>query len=75
MSKFEIAGQSVKEFCTTNKISQGSFYKWRQQLAGPQTGSPFVDISDFVPNSVPAGTPWRIELDLGDGLILRLKRG
>ena len=78
LSDFEPSGLSVKEFCTANTISQGSFYKWRQRLAGPastQTDTPFVDISALVPDSVVVGSPWRIELDLGDGVTLRLNRG
>lgn len=79
ISTFESSDLSVKEFCATKLLSQGSFYQWRQQLAEPSTVEtnplptpPFIDVSALSPE---VGTPWRIELSLGDGVTLRLNRG
>lgn len=82
MSTFESSGLSVKGFCTTNALSQASFYQWRQRLAEPSSAPanplsslPFIDVSALSSELSMVGTPWRIELDLGDGLTLRLNRG
>lgn len=77
-----VSGLSGKAFCAERGIGEASFYKWRQRfamekhpLASPAL--PFVDVSALALASGGSMShrQWLIELELGDGLILRLNRG
>lgn len=80
---------SVAEFCRREGVSTASFYTWRKRLgaAGSQvppaaapTGAPaFLDLGPLelgrggdCDGSV--GTGWEIDLELGGGAVLRLRR-
>jgi len=77
-----VSGLSAKAFCTERGIGEASFYKWRQRFAAEKhlpasSALPFVDVSAL---AIASGgkmshRQWLIELELGDGLILRLNRG
>ena len=68
------SGLSVQQFCTKHQLGYASFCNWRRKLEAsvPQERSPLIDLSDFV---APAATAWDIELDLGAGITLRMRRG
>lgn len=80
---------SVAEFCRREGLSTASFYTWRKRLgaatsqlpppAAPASGPAFVDLGALdlgrggdCGGSV--GSGWEIELDLGAGAVLRLRR-
>ena len=77
-----VSGLSGKAFCAERGIGEASFYKWRQRFATEKhlpasSAVPFVDVSAL---ALPSGgtmnhQQWLIELELGDGVILRLNRG
>jgi hypothetical protein len=73
---------SVRAFCAEQGISTASFYLWRTRLGGePAQEAPasvrFLDLGEL---AVPAGAGsqdaggWEVELALGEGLVLRLRR-
>jgi hypothetical protein len=65
------SGQTQTAFCAERGISVGSFSQWKRRLA-EEPGSPaWIDLSGLPTAS---STRWEIELDLGDGLCLRLRR-
>lgn len=73
----QASGLSAKVFCRERKLCDASFYKWRQRLSNPPAVSnpssmPFLDLSAFAKTQ--AATRWQVELELGDGLVLRLGR-
>ena len=82
------SGLSVAEFCRHEGVSTASFYTWRKRLraagAVPTTAAPagavaFVDLGPLgVGGEAGAaagfGAGWEIELDLGAGAVLRLRR-
>ena len=57
-------------------LTPSTFALWRRRLRGPAVGSEsngaarFVELAD----SPPASASWEAELDLGDGVVLRLRR-
>jgi putative transposase len=80
---------SVAEFCRREGVSTASFYTWRKRLgcapaqmppAAAPTGAPaFLDLGPLelgrggdCGGSV--GPGWEIELELGGGTVLRLRR-
>ena len=56
---------SQAEFCRRRGVSSGSLAYWRRKLGG----SAFVEVSGPV-----AVRDWDVELDLGEGLVLRVRR-
>jgi putative transposase len=78
----ECSPLGVSGFCRAEGIGSASFYKWRQRLAAdapPETLAPvnepgFLDLGPLAgPTS--NGAAWDIELELGAGVVLRLRRG
>lgn len=72
-----VSGQSQVAFCAEHGLSKSSFQHWKRRLKARETpASPSPAL--FAPL---AGAPadadngWTIELDLGDGVWLRLRRG
>ena len=73
---------SVAEFCRRESVSTASFYTWRNRLRGetdsvsPPTpvGAEFIDLG-ILGDPGSNASPWLIELDLGAGMVLRLRRG
>jgi hypothetical protein len=74
------SGQSIREFCRQQRLKESQFYwwqrklserrqmrRWRQKKEGPAT---FALVSD-APGDLDAG----IELVLGDGRRVRIRRG
>ena len=71
------SGLSPKVFCESEGIAYASFCNWRRRLGGTDDDStPQFDGSDFVELTVPAvaGSTWDVELSLGSGVTLRLRR-
>ena len=76
------SGQSQAAFCRDHGLSKSSFQHWKRRLqshvgaapAGAATPALFAPLTDTpVPTEPDSG--WTIELDLGDGVCLRLRRG
>ena len=68
------SGLSAREFCQKHELQIASFHRWAQRYNGTR---PEV-ISDFVPvtgaaASVPAPTPWKLEIALPNGITLRFQ--
>jgi len=81
LSDYEQSGLTQSVFCQQQGIALSNFHQWRRKLKAEQTGSPrFVELT-------PQGTidpslnltqdlsnsHWQIELDLGQGRVLRLR--
>jgi putative transposase len=63
---------SARAFCDTHQFSYPVFCKWRKRLASTDQ-VPLIDLSTLV--DAPQVAQWDIELDLGQGMALRLRRG
>ncbi len=76
VSRFERSGQTRKQFCTAEDLAPSTFSLWRRKLRRSEAGSGangagrFVELADS-PTALPA---WEAELDLGEGVVLRLRR-
>ena len=67
------SGLSQRAFCASKGVSLSSFCAARRRLAMP---TPVTRMEDFL--AIPVGSVsasgWEVELDLGDGLVLRVRR-
>ena len=66
------SGQTQSAFCAARGISVGSLRNWRRRLgASIETSGSWLELGTLAEAKSPA---WDVELDLGDGICLRLRR-
>ncbi|MEY6434015.1 IS66 family insertion sequence element accessory protein TnpB [Thioalkalicoccus limnaeus] len=83
ISRAERSALSTAAFCAAEGISTASFYLWRKRLGA--SNPPQGDVGEEAPEFLDLGllsrpvkmdtASWDLELDLGDGVVLRLRRG
>lgn len=74
------SGMSQEAFCKHKRLALSTFANWKRRLGSTPAAqkacepdpSAWIDLSSLGVNS---GSGWTIELDLGDGVCLRLRRG
>ena len=69
------SGQSIREFCDSEGVSQPSFFSWRKRLRlhCGQAGSRFLPVQIEMPRSLTSGG--RIEIVLDGGQRVRVEPG
>jgi len=77
LDRFDESGQTQEQFCTKHDLGLSTFGRWRKRLHQQAVVSPksatdalFVELSQ----DVPASRSWDVELQLGAGVYLRLRR-
>ena len=74
---------SIGAFCGSEGISTASFYSWRKRLGAVPSGRAVAETTGedgaflelgVLGDEAAGPAPWDIELDLGAGLVLRLRR-
>jgi len=65
------SGQTQAAFCAANGISVASFQNWKRRLAAEVSPEPWLELGTLAQQST---STWDIELQLGDGICLRLRR-
>ena len=76
VSRYERSGQTRKQFCAAEQLAPSTFSLWRSKLRRSASESAangaarFVELAD----SPPPAPAWEAELDLGDGVVLRVRR-
>ena len=66
------SGQTQRAFCAERGISLASFGNWKRRLAAEAASDdPWMEVLGV---SEPYAVGWDIELDLGAGVCLRLRR-
>jgi len=73
------SGMSQEAFCKHNRLALSTFANWKRRLAsqpdaqeqGTPPPSTWIDLGSLGARNI----AWDIELDLGDGICLRLRRG
>jgi len=82
------SGQSQRDFCETEGLAVSTFTYWKRKLGGVPVAKrgveqdrPLFTPLQVLPNSAeaaaevePAGSGWSIDLDLGDGLRLSIRK-
>ena len=69
----EQAGSDMTQavFCQVRSLSLTSFRNWKRRLTAEAPAAPWVELGTL---SEAGGSGWDIELTLGDGICLRLRR-
>lgn len=73
MARFDASGLTQRAFCMEQGVAYSSFCYWRKQLRSPaavESQAPLIELSTLPAIERPT---WRVELDLGQGIILRLR--
>ena len=65
------SGRTQAAFCAANGISVASFRNWKRRLAVKVSPEPWLELGTLAQQSTSA---WDIELQLGDGICVRLRR-
>jgi transposase-like protein len=66
------SGQTQSAFCAAHGISVASLQYWKRRLGAPATTpEPWLELGTLAEASA---ARWDVELDLGDGIVLRLRR-
>jgi hypothetical protein len=81
LARFAQSGQSREQFCAEQDLSVGSFTQWQRRLREPApVGGNSAEEAVFIElpraqagAAAPPGS-WELELQLGAGVVLRLKR-
>ena len=66
------SGQSQRAFCAARALSAKSFQHWKRQLAAASPSLPWLELGALPER--PVATGWDLELELGAGVCLRLRR-
>ncbi len=72
-AEFERCDGTQASFCETRGVALNTFHLWRGRL-GLASGSASPGSVGFVQLSPPTVSGWDVELSLGDGVVLRLRR-
>jgi hypothetical protein len=79
LDEFNTSGLTRSAFCKQHCIATSSLYRWQKALTGPSTVAGFIDITEPVGKAaatlpVPGNDRhWQVELELGAGVILRVR--
>lgn len=76
ISAFNQSHLPARAFCAEHDIAYGTFAKWRHRFAKPtrKKAEPSRLIELIQPESPqPESGNWHVELELGNGMILRLR--
>lgn len=80
ITQYETGSLTQKCFCQQHRISVSSFHKWRNRFKHEDEGH-FIDISQaIVPTHHTSesaveqeNSVWQVELELGQGMVLRVR--
>ncbi len=75
MAAYEAGDLAQREFCDRHEVAYSTFGYWRKQLRSPavqlvRTSESLLELSPLVLNET---MEWRVELDLGSGVMLRVR--
>jgi hypothetical protein len=77
MVEYEAGELSQRTFCTQRGLAYSSFGYWRKRLRGAllTEDRPLPSLVELPSLSRLAleGAPWRLELELGEGIVLRVR--
>ena len=80
LNEFNDSGLTRSALCKKHRIATSSLYRW-QQLFAQQSGeaTDFIDITQPLSSTAPPApahardNDWQVELELGAGIVLRLR--
>ena len=74
MAQYEASGLKQRTFCEQHGLAYSAFCYWRKQLRqSPSKENHSEHLFELPALSVDKDPDWRVELDLGHGVTLRMK--
>ena len=78
LSDYEASGLTQRRFCDERGIAYSSFCNWRKRLSQENTASPLIELPMELnlaktPSLMSPAPDWRVELELGQGIIVRVR--
>jgi len=77
LTKYAFSGLSQKAFCQLHQLSTSSFYQWKKKLSNDlPAATDFIDISPQSVNNADyssSSSSYQVELELGNGMFLRVR--
>jgi len=78
VDEFTTSGLTKVAFCKKKGIATSCFHRWQHVFAGQPAASEFIDITEPItaaasPPPVAGNADWQVELELGSGMVLRLR--
>jgi len=74
MARFEASGLTGEAFCAAEGIGSSAFWRWRRRLADEDAARAGNGGPAFVELAGADAAAWDAELDLGAGVVLRVRR-
>ncbi|RKZ10599.1 hypothetical protein DRQ32_06995 [bacterium] len=80
-ARYDVSGQSQRDFCKAEGIALSTFLRWRSDLRPGVASPPAATKHDSAPAGPPfveliaptPAQPWTIELELPGGCVLRVR--
>ena len=72
------SGLSQQAYCSRHHMAYSSFCRWKRELGSVERNARPTAASSFIELTAPspaAESRWEVELELGHGVFLRLRRG
>ncbi len=79
LDELNASGLTKSAFCKSHQIATSSLHKWQKYFAAKSTAAEFVDITGPLSRAAPPlpihknDDPWQVELELGSGVVLRVR--
>ncbi len=79
LEQYATSGLTQAAFCQKHRIATSSLCKWRKYFASQDAASDFIDITESLAKTPsPFGDSdrddqWQVELELGRGVVLRVR--
>ncbi len=82
IAQYETGSVTQKSFCQQHRISVSSFHKWRNRFKHNEDVDHFINISKAIiptqhksQSAIEQESPtWLVELELGQGMVLRVRK-
>lgn len=78
INDFDSSDLSASEYCIQHRLKYTTFHQWRKRLQSSPDNSPtspaLIELTGFTKTSSEKSSNWDIELDLGSGIFLRIRR-
>ena len=73
MEQYKASGLKQRTFCEQHGLGYSTFCYWRKRLRQPAIENHSEHLFELPMLPVDVHSDWRVELDLGHGIVLRLK--
>ena len=73
MSQYDSSKATQRAFCAQHNLAYSTFGWWRKKLRQSVSSVQSVSLIELPVQPTAQAAAWRLELDLGQGVVLRLK--